>query len=69
MVFKEQGNEDIDRKKTDLIFKIEEIPHAMYERKGNDLIYKAKISLESALQCEPIEITTLDNRHLLIGID
>jgi len=41
-------------KKADLIFKINEVPHLNFRRKGDDLIYLAKISLVNALCSDPI---------------
>lgn len=40
----------------DLIFKIIELPNPNYKRKGDDLIYYAKISLVEALSAGPINI-------------
>ena len=38
----------------DLIFKLKEVPHPTFKRKGNDLIYVAKITLVNALCADPI---------------
>ena len=43
--------------------------HAATVRKGNDLIYTCKISLQQALKAEPAEILTLDGRLLKVPID
>jgi len=41
-----------------------------FERKnGNGLVYRHKLSLNDALQCQPVKMTTMDGRKLLIAID
>ena len=41
-----------------------------FERKnGNCLMYTHKITLNDALQCRPVKMTTLDGRTLLISLD
>jgi len=41
-----------------------------FERKaGDNLIYRHKLTLNDALQCRSVKLTTLDNRTLLIAID
>ena len=67
--FKEEGHETIERRKSDLIFKIAEIRHPSYARNGINLIYTAPITLAQAVSCEPLEITTLDNRKLRVSLD
>lgn len=69
IVFKEQGHENTGKKTSDLIFKIIERQHPEFERKGNDLIYTAKISLIQALCPESIKIVTLDGRTLMVSLD
>lgn len=69
IVFKEQGHESSGKKTSDLIFMIKEIEHAEFERKGNELIYTAKISLMQALCPDSIKIITLDGRTLMISLD
>lgn len=69
IVFKEQGNENISRNKSDLIFIIEEIPHPNYSRVGDNLIYIANITLADALSCVPLTIRTLDDRILRVSLD
>ena len=52
-----------------MIFKIKELKHNEFERKGYDLIYTAKISLIQALCAETVKIVTLDGRKLMIAMD
>lgn len=40
-----------------------------YHRKGNDLIFTAKISLQNAINTEPVKVETLDGRLLSVPVD
>ena len=66
---KGEGNESNGKKTSDLIFRIKELKHGEFERKGNDLIYTATISLIQALCSETVRIVTLDGRSLLVAMD
>lgn len=57
------------RVEANLIFRIKELGHSLFKRKGNDLIYVAKVSLGNAICADPIEIVTLDNRKLQVPLD
>mmetsp|Transcript_3911 Transcript_3911/g.3328 ORF Transcript_3911/g.3328 Transcript_3911/m.3328 type:complete len:128 (-) Transcript_3911:157-540(-) len=63
------GHEAAGLPNSKLVFKLKELPHKEFKRKGNDLIYTARIKLVDALCCTPLEITTLDFRHLHIALD
>ena len=52
-----------------MIFEIEEISHPLYSRNGDDLIYKASLTLAEAIKCDPVELKTLDNRKIRIALD
>lgn len=52
----------------DLQFIIETKPHPLFERDGNDLIYKAKISLKQALCGGSFILTHLDGQEKKIGL-
>ncbi|KAG0456029.1 hypothetical protein HPP92_023817 [Vanilla planifolia] len=52
----------------DIVFVVEEIPHEMFTRKGNDLITMQKISLAQALKGYTAPLKTLDGRTLAIPI-
>lgn len=58
ILFRGEGNESPHHHPSDLILKINEIPHDLYKRKGNDLIYIARIQLVNALMSDPIEIVS-----------
>jgi hypothetical protein len=47
---------------------VEEKPHDRFERRGDDLLYNAKIDLLSALAGGQFAITHLDGRILLVNI-
>ncbi|CAG9312917.1 unnamed protein product [Blepharisma stoltei] len=67
--FPGDGNESPHYPNSQLIFKIVELPHEAFQRKGNDLIYTAKIQLVDALMSDPIQITALDGRVLTLSFD
>jgi DnaJ homolog subfamily B member 4 len=39
------------------------------KRRGNDLIYTARINLQHALRAEPAEVHTLDGRLIKVPVD
>lgn len=53
----------------DVIFVLEEQPHARFERRGNDLFYKQKLDLLTALGGGSFDIEQLDGQwiHVTIG--
>ncbi|KAG0456030.1 hypothetical protein HPP92_023818 [Vanilla planifolia] len=53
---------------TDIVFVVEEMPHEMFTREGNDLITTQKISLAQALKGYTAHLKTLDDRTLTIPI-
>ncbi|MBA0791714.1 hypothetical protein Gohar_016280 [Gossypium harknessii] len=68
ITFAEKGNERANVIPADLIFIIEEKPHNVFTREGNDLIVAQKISLVDALYGCTVHLTTLDGRNLTIPI-
>ena len=69
IVFPGEGHDYVNRVTSDLIFKIVELPHEVYQRKGNNLIYNLAIPLSDALNSQNVTIKTLDNRTLRVPID
>ncbi|KAJ8490432.1 hypothetical protein OPV22_012153 [Ensete ventricosum] len=59
-------NKGSDRLPADIVFVIEEKPHDVYRRDGNDLVVHHKISLVDALTGTTINLRTLDGRDLVI---
>ncbi|XP_059667998.1 uncharacterized protein LOC132313302 [Cornus florida] len=69
ITFPEKGNEQRGVIPSDLIFIIDEKPHSVFKRDGNDLIVTQKISLVEALTGYTAQVTTLDGRNLTIPIN
>ncbi|KAH9613960.1 hypothetical protein KSS87_001967 [Heliosperma pusillum] len=68
ITFPEKGNQEPGLLPGDLIFVIDEKPHATFKRDGNDLIFNKKISLVEALTGKTLNLTTLDGRNLTIEV-
>ncbi|KAK7263694.1 hypothetical protein RJT34_31288 [Clitoria ternatea] len=69
ITFPEKGNEQPNMTPADLVFIIDEKPHGVYTRDGNDLVMTQKISLAEALTGYTVHFTTLDGRNLSIPIN
>nr|POE49605.1 dnaj like subfamily b member 13 [Quercus suber] len=69
ITFPEKGNEQPNVIPADLVFIIDEKPHSVFTRDGNDLIVTQKISLADALTGYTVHLTTLDGRTLNIPIN
>ncbi|CAN4094726.1 unnamed protein product [Withania somnifera] len=68
ITFPEKGNYEHGAAPGDLVFVIDEKPHAVFRRDGNDLVINQKISLVDALTGKNISLTTLDGRELTLPI-
>ncbi|RDY12409.1 DnaJ-like subfamily B member 13, partial [Mucuna pruriens] len=69
ITFPEKGNEQPNVTPADLVFIIDEKPHSVFTREGNDLITTQKISLVEALTGCTVNLTTLDGRNLTVPIN
>ncbi|KAJ0089236.1 hypothetical protein Patl1_31345 [Pistacia atlantica] len=69
ITFPEKGNEQRNVIPSDLVFIIDEKPHSVFKRDGNDLIVTQKISLVEALTGYTAQLTTLDGRNLTVPIN
>lgn len=69
ITFPGKGNEQVNQLPADLVFIIDEKPHDVFTREGNDLIVTLKISLVEALTGYTVHLTTLDGRSLTIPIN
>ncbi|CAL9002808.1 unnamed protein product [Prunus brigantina] len=69
ITFPEKGNEQRGIIPADLVFIIDEKPHSLFKRDGNDLIVTQKISLAEALTGHTAQLTTLDGRSLTVPIN
>jgi len=68
VTFKEEGDENPGMIPADLIFVMNEKPHEIFKRDGNDLVYTCKVNLKQALVGCAIGVPTLDGRRLKINI-
>ncbi|KAK9066527.1 hypothetical protein SSX86_013850 [Deinandra increscens subsp. villosa] len=68
ITFPEKGNQEPGVIAADLIFIIDEKPHGVFTREGNDLLVNQEISLLEALTGKTLELTTLDGRNLVIPV-
>ncbi|KAK3038588.1 hypothetical protein RJ639_027251 [Escallonia herrerae] len=68
ITFPEKGNQEPGVTPGDLIFVVDEKPHAVFKRDGNDLLLNKRISLLEALTGKTLKIITLDGRDLTIPI-
>ncbi|XP_020216171.1 dnaJ homolog subfamily B member 4 isoform X2 [Cajanus cajan] len=68
ITFPGKGNQTLGRAPADLILVLEEMPHAIFKRNGNDLVVVQKISLVDALTGKTLNLTTLDGRYLTIQV-
>ncbi|KAL5729398.1 hypothetical protein ACHQM5_002363 [Ranunculus cassubicifolius] len=68
ITFPDKGNEQINQLPADLVFVIDEKPHDLYKRDGNDLIVVQKVALAEALSGATVNLTTLDGRNLSIPV-
>ncbi|XP_027349778.1 dnaJ homolog subfamily B member 13-like isoform X1 [Abrus precatorius] len=69
ITFPEKGNEQRGVIPADLVFIIDEKPHSLFKRDGNDLVVTQKISLVEALTGYTVQLTTLDGRNLTIPVN
>jgi DnaJ homolog subfamily B member 4 len=53
----------------DIVFVIDEKPHGLFTRDGNDLVMTQKISLAEALTGCTVDVPTLDGRNLTVAIN
>ncbi|KAL5544355.1 hypothetical protein UlMin_008139 [Ulmus minor] len=68
ITFPEKGNQEPGVIPADLIFIVDEKPHAVYKRDGNDLVVNHEVTLLEALTGKTLELTTLDGRNLAIPL-
>jgi DnaJ-class molecular chaperone len=66
--FANMGNEQPGVSAADVVFVVREKPHASFQRKGNDLHYRARVSLEDALcGCKVDVFSPFENRILRVN--
>ncbi|XP_021761684.1 dnaJ homolog subfamily B member 4-like isoform X1 [Chenopodium quinoa] len=69
ITFPEKGNQGPGVIPSDLIFVVDEKPHPLYKRDGNDLVIDQDITLLEALTGKNIELTSLDGRSITIPLN
>lgn len=69
ITFVGKGNEKPGVLPADLIFVVDEKPHRVFTRDGNDLVVTQKLTLAEALSGYTVHLTTLDGRNLTIPIN
>ncbi|KAJ3708925.1 hypothetical protein LUZ61_012630 [Rhynchospora tenuis] len=69
-IFKEKGSESPNTIPADIIVILDQKPHDIYTREGDDLILAETVSLWEVLTCScTLDLTTLDGRTLTIPIN
>jgi DnaJ family protein B protein 4 len=69
--FPRTGNERLDGSSPDLVFVVEDLPHARFSRSGNDLIARVEVPLVEALTNESgskKQLEHLDGRKLQVQV-
>ncbi|CAE5966590.1 unnamed protein product [Arabidopsis arenosa] len=69
ITFPEKGNEQRGIIPSDLVFIVDEKPHAVFKRDGNDLVMTQKIPLVEALTGYTAQVTTLDGRSVTVPVN
>ncbi|TYI79284.1 hypothetical protein E1A91_D05G011900v1 [Gossypium mustelinum] len=68
ITFPDKGNEQPNQLPADLVFVIDEKPHDLYKRDGNDLVVNQRVLLEEALGGTTVNLVTLDGRNLSLPV-
>ena len=66
VTFEKHGDEGPGIIPADMVFVVQEKPHAVFERSGNNLVHKANVSLKDALCGGEYHLKTLDNRRIKV---
>ncbi|XP_020583835.1 dnaJ homolog subfamily B member 1-like [Phalaenopsis equestris] len=68
ITFPKMGDEEVNMIPGDMVFEIDENPHAVYTRVGNDLVVQQKLSLADAIGGTTFKLHTLDDRELTVQL-
>lgn len=68
ITFPDKGNQQVNQLPADLVFVIDEKPHALFTRDGNDLFVTHRVTLAQAIGGTTVELTTIDGRNLSIPV-
>ncbi|KAL7390525.1 hypothetical protein ABVT39_022860 [Epinephelus coioides] len=69
ITFPKEGDQGPNNIPADIVFIVRQKSHPLFVRQHNDLIYKARITLEMALTGFSVDVDTLDGRLLSIPIN
>ena len=69
VIFPREGDQGLNQLPSDVVFAVEEIPHAVFKRQGAHLHMNCNMTLEQALTGYTVDVQTLDGRHLHIGVN
>ncbi|XP_078438577.1 DNAJ heat shock family protein [Wolffia australiana] len=72
VTFPDKGSSDMangqQQPPADLVFVIDEKPHELFRREGNDLVLHHRLSLAEALAGATVRVRTLDGRELAVPV-
>ncbi|XP_057327039.1 dnaJ homolog subfamily B member 13-like isoform X2 [Microplitis mediator] len=68
IVFREKGDESVDRLPADIIFVTEDSPHEIFRREGDNLLMTVEIFLKDALIGTVVTVNTVDDRTIRVPI-
>ncbi|TKW10041.1 hypothetical protein SEVIR_6G099600v4 [Setaria viridis] len=68
ITFPGKGNQQWSQLPADLVFVVDEKPHPVYRRDGNDLVAEARVTLAEALGGTVVVLAALDGRELAVDV-
>jgi len=68
ITFPKEGDQMPNNVPADIVFVIKDKPHSVFTRDGQDISYKAKISLRDALCGTTIQVPTLTGRKIPLNV-
>ncbi|XP_051187018.1 uncharacterized protein [Lolium perenne] len=68
ITFPGKGNQQWNQLPADLVFVVDERPHDVYRRDGNDLLAEARVTLAEALGGTVVVLAALDGRELAVDV-
>lgn len=68
ITFPDKGNQQMNQLPADLVFVIDEKPHDIFTRDGNDLMMSHSITLAEAIGGTNVVLTTVDGRTLSVPV-
>ncbi|KAL5231782.1 hypothetical protein ABZP36_030558 [Zizania latifolia] len=68
ITFPRKSNQQWSQLPADLVFVVDEKPHDVYRRDGNDLVTEARVTLAEALGGTVVVLAMLDDRELTVDV-